>query len=200
MVRKARPSPRAGLPSWNITLRKCSASWQVIAKGKKRREKINSVNWRQRWWDQEANARRKVLKEDLLESMACFSPRGRNDLENKFSNVSCPFGLRPYRKWYFSKMSPSLPQGFQLAQDGFPALWMHIYRNEGEKNSNFILSGLVLVRNCISIYLKISQTVAVPVSRSLEAAKPQLIKSASECWTAQRCRLQKRELQPCLWG
>lgn len=35
--------------------------------------------------------------EDLLESMACISPRGRDDLENEFSNVSYSFRLRPYR-------------------------------------------------------------------------------------------------------
>ena len=35
--------------------------------------------------------------EDLLESMVGISPTGRNKLENKFSNGSRPFGLRPYR-------------------------------------------------------------------------------------------------------
>lgn len=91
-------------------------------------------------------------------------------MENKFSNVSCLFGLRPYKMSYFSKMSPSPPQGSQLAQDGFPALRLHVYRNEGNRNGNFALSGLVLVRNCISIYLKISWNIAV-VSMLLETAK-----------------------------
>ena len=65
---------------------------------------------------------KQVLREDLLESMAHLSPRGRDDLGNEFSNVSYSFGLRPYRMWYFLKMSPNPPQGFQLAVDGFLAL------------------------------------------------------------------------------
>ena len=60
--------------------------------------------------------------EDLLDSMVCNSPRGRNDLENEFSNGSCPSGMRPYRRWCFSKMGCRPAQGFQLAEDRFPAL------------------------------------------------------------------------------
>lgn len=46
---------------------------------------------------------------------------------------------------------------------------------------NFVLPGLVFVRNCISIYWKNSWNVAVPMPMLLGGAKTQLIKSASEC-------------------
>ena len=36
--------------------------------------------------------------EDLLESMACISPRGRDDFENEFSNVSYFYLIYPQIK------------------------------------------------------------------------------------------------------
>lgn len=76
-----------------------------------KKKKISPIWWSEHKGDEikKANGRGEALMEDLLKSMACIAPRGSNDLEDKFSSDSCLLGLRPYRKWYLSKISSSLP-------------------------------------------------------------------------------------------